>query len=143
LVVKPHRTCYLIAVSTDPDSCLCAVGDTHGHLQLALGMAARWQEELGLGFDAVLLCGDVGTFTEPGQLDNATRRHARNNPCELEFLDQWAAVPQPEWIQKLFRRVASASVRSAENAVPRQDHDGCGPPALGTPGCRWARPAVA
>jgi hypothetical protein len=67
----------------------------------------RWltlaHEELGQGFDAVLLCGDVGTFTEETQLDNATRCHARNIPCELEFLYQWAAVPQPEWIQKIFR----------------------------------------
>ena len=90
-------------MNTASSPCLCVVGDTHGHLQLALCMAARWQEELGLGFDAVLLCGDVGTFTEASQLDNATRRHARNNPCELEFLHQWAAVPQPEWIQKIFR----------------------------------------
>jgi hypothetical protein len=36
-------------------------------------------------------------------LDNATRRHAGNNPCELEFLYQWATVPQPEWIRKIFR----------------------------------------
>lgn len=69
-------------------------------------MAAQWQEELGLGFDAVLLCGDVGTFTDESQLDNATRRHARNSPCELEFLYQWAAIPQPDWIQKIFRPLA-------------------------------------
>jgi hypothetical protein len=41
---------------------------------------ARWQRELGLTFSAVLLCGDVGTFTEPAQLDEATVRHSRDNP---------------------------------------------------------------
>jgi hypothetical protein len=51
----------------------------------------------------VLLCGDVGTFTEDSQLDNATRRHARENPCELEFLHQWSVDPQPVWLQRIFR----------------------------------------
>jgi hypothetical protein len=67
---------------------LAVVGDCHGHLQLALGVLARWQQEENLRFEAVFLCGDVGTFTEDGQLDKATRRHARTNPCELEFLTQ-------------------------------------------------------
>jgi hypothetical protein len=69
------------------------LGDVHGHLQLSLCMVARWQKELGFVFDAVFLCGDVGTFTEESQLDSATRSHAKDNPCELEFLKQWATVP--------------------------------------------------
>jgi predicted phosphodiesterase len=81
---------------------LAAVGDVHGHLQLCLCVLARWQRELGRQFDAVLLCGDVGTFTSEDQLDNATRRHARQNPCELEFLYQWAIQPQPRWLQGIF-----------------------------------------
>ena len=48
------------------------VGDVHGHLQLALCTLARWQRERGgSAFDAVFLCGDVGTFTEDAQLDSA------------------------------------------------------------------------
>lgn len=52
------------------------VGDTHGHLQLATCVVARWQKELGIRLEALFLCGDVGTFTDDAQLDSATRRHA-------------------------------------------------------------------
>ncbi len=82
--------------------CVCVIGDTHGHLQLGLCMAARWQQALGCSFEAVLLCGDVGTFTSENQLDSTTRRHGKENPCELEFLHQWSADPQPVWISKIF-----------------------------------------
>lgn len=81
---------------------VCVIGDTHGHLQLGLCVAARWQRELGVAFDVVFLCGDVGTFTADEQLDNATRRHGKANPCELEFLYQWSANPQPPWLGKIF-----------------------------------------
>jgi hypothetical protein len=46
---------------------------------------ARRQKELDLKFDAVFLCGDVGTFAEESQLDNATQKQAKDHPCELEF----------------------------------------------------------
>jgi len=62
-------------------------------------MAATWHAEL----DAVLLCGDVGTFTHDSQLDNATRSHAKLDPGELEFLRQWAVAPQPAWIKRIFQ----------------------------------------
>jgi hypothetical protein len=81
---------------------LAVVGDVHGHLQLALCVLARWQAELGVRFDCVLLCGDVGTFTDGSQLDNATVRHARSNPCELEFLSQWSVAAPPPWLAHLF-----------------------------------------
>lgn len=82
---------------------LAVVGDVHGHLQLALCVLAEWQLHLGRSFAAVCLCGDVGTFTDEDQLDSATRRHARDNPCELEHLTQWAVNPQPPWIEAIFR----------------------------------------
>ena len=81
---------------------ICTIGDTHGHLQLALCMAACWQRERNITFDAVFLCGDVGTFTSDEQLDDATRRLGEPNPCELEFLYQWLAVPFPNWLQMIF-----------------------------------------
>jgi hypothetical protein len=84
---------------------VCAIGDVHGHLQLALCMAARWQRELNISFEAVLLCGDVGTFTEETQLDGTTRRHAKSNPCELEFLYQWSVSPQPGYLAKIFEPI--------------------------------------
>ena len=65
--------------------------------------------DMNLRFEAVFLCGDVGTFTEDCQLDNATRRHARTNPCELEFLTQWAAEPPAPWLGQ--PRTASWAVR--------------------------------
>jgi len=88
--------------ATIGDKTVCVIGDTHGHLQLGLCVAARWQRELGVSFDAVFLCGDVGTFTSEEQLDSTTRRHAKANPCELEFLYQWSIRPQPVWLGKIF-----------------------------------------
>src|SRR5438105_526999 len=73
------RPCCLASCASardvmEPNPCeLAVVGDCHGHLQLALGALARWQQELGCRFEAVFLCGDVGTFTQEGQLDSATR----------------------------------------------------------------------
>jgi hypothetical protein len=84
------------------ESTVAVVGDVHGHLQLALTMLARWQRELGVPFEAVLLCGDIGCFTEDSQLDSATRSHAKDNPCELEFLHQWAHQPPAPWLERIF-----------------------------------------
>jgi predicted phosphodiesterase len=81
---------------------IAVVGDVHGHLQLALCLVARWQIEQRVRFDAVFLCGDVGTFVGESQLDSTTRRHARQNPCELEFLRQWATRPPAPWIDAIF-----------------------------------------
>jgi hypothetical protein len=89
---------------------VAAVGDVHGHLQLALCVVALWQKQLALDLEAVLLCGDVGTFTAEGQLDNATRRHAKANPCELEFLYQWSATPQPRWLDYIFEPEAEGGL---------------------------------
>lgn len=91
-------------------SIICVIGDVHGHIQLALCMAARRQQEDGIRFDAVFLCGDVGTFTADNQLDSTTRRHGKSNPCELEFLNQWSADPQPEWLSKIFKPIDEAGL---------------------------------
>ena len=45
-----------------PDS-VCAIGDTHGHLQLVLCMAACWQRD-NTGFKAVFLCGARRTASD-------------------------------------------------------------------------------
>ncbi len=86
------------------------VGDTHGHLQLALCAMARWQEELQTTFEAVFLCGDVGTFTHESQIDSATRAHAKRNPLELEFLHQWSTRPQAPWLDHIFRSKADGGL---------------------------------
>lgn len=84
---------------------VCVIGDVHGHLQLALLVAARWQQELGVEFDAVLLAGDVGTFPALDALDKATRRHVESNPCEVEFPAQWMADPPPSHLDRIFAAV--------------------------------------
>jgi hypothetical protein len=83
-------------------SSICVIGDTHGHLQLALCVAARWQRELKIPFEALFLAGDIGSFVDPSQLDGATRKHAKSNPCELEFLEQWSRQPQAPWLAAIF-----------------------------------------
>lgn len=89
---------------------LAIVGDIHGHLQLALAVLARWQQGLAAPFEAVFLCGDVGSFTHDSQLDSTTRRHGKANPCELEFLTQWAAAPPAPWLAWIFAPVAEGGL---------------------------------
>jgi len=89
---------------------VAVVGDCHGHLQLALCALALWQQREGFHFDAVFLCGDVGTFTDEAQLDNATRRHAKRNPCELEFMTQWSSEPPAPWLRRIFEPVAEGGL---------------------------------
>ena len=73
---------------------IAAVGDTHGHLQLALCVLARWQAVLGLKFDAVFLCGDVGTFTEYSQLD--TRRYGTRRRIRVS----WSSSNSGPWTRR-------------------------------------------
>jgi hypothetical protein len=44
------------------ESFIGVCGDVHGHLQLALCAWALAQQRSGRKLDAILLCGDVGTF---------------------------------------------------------------------------------
>jgi hypothetical protein len=91
-------------------SLLAFVGDCHGHLQLALCVLARWQRDLGVRFEAAILCGDVGTFSHGSQLDNATRRRGKANPCELEFLHQWSTDPPAPWLDAIVRAEAEGGL---------------------------------
>ncbi len=86
------------------------MGDVHGHLQLALSVAHLWQRELGEEFEAVLLVGDLGTFTSEDKLDKATRRFAERNPMELEFMYQWLQTPPPPWIEGIFKPVSEGGL---------------------------------
>lgn len=84
-------------------------GDVHGHLQLALCAWALEQQSTGRCLDAILLCGDVGTFTSDCTLDKATTRHAAHNPCELEFR-QWSRDPWAPWLDGIFASVAAGGL---------------------------------
>lgn len=88
-------------MSHRPDPFIGVCGDVHGHLQLALCAWALEQQRSGRRLDAILLCGDVGTFTDSCPLDSATRRHASENPCELEFR-QWSREPVAPWLDGIF-----------------------------------------
>ncbi len=118
---------------------VAVVGDVHGHLQLALCILARWQRELESPFVAVLLCGDVGTFTDRAQLDNATVAHARQNPCELEFLTLWAATPAAPWLERIFMPLGEGLGLQCPVVMVHGNHEGfavlepfsrSGPPAV-------------
>ena len=103
---------------------IAVLGDVHGHLLLALTMLARWQRELGKPFTMVLLCGDIGSFTDFHQLDSATRSHARNNPCELEFIEHWSRDPQPEWVHAVFQPEPDGLGLSCPVVMTHGNHEG-------------------
>ena len=81
---------------------VCVIGDVHGHLQLALGVAARWQEEMDEPFEAVLICGDISTFATVDRIDRATRRFSQVNPCEIEFPAQWMKPEESPWLDGIW-----------------------------------------
>ncbi|MBN2371172.1 MAG: metallophosphoesterase [Vicinamibacteria bacterium] len=110
----------------DSKETIAVVGDVHGHLQMALCVFARWQRDLGRPFSAVLLCGDVGTFTNVSQLDNATRRHARDNPCEIEFLTQWCANPPAAWLARIFTPIGEGLGLTCPVVMVHGNHEGFG-----------------
>lgn len=84
-------------------------GDIHGHLQLALIAWAVEQQQAGRVVDAILLCGDVGTFTSHCQPDKATVRHAVDNPCELEFL-AWSTESPAPWLEGIFAPIGKGGL---------------------------------
>ncbi len=84
---------------------LCC-GDIHGHFLLALTAAALWQKREGFSWDAILLAGDLGTFTDELVLDKATRRMARDNPCEVEFPRLWLQTPIHPLIDAVFSKTS-------------------------------------
>ena len=84
------------------NSQVCVIGDVHGHLQLALGVAARWQDQMEKPFEAVLICGDISAFSSVDRIDRATRRFAKLNPCELEFPTQWMKPDSSPWLRGIW-----------------------------------------
>ncbi len=102
------------------------VGDVHGHLQLALCMAARWQHDLGVTFDGVFLAGDVGTFTAADPLDGATVSHAKRNPCELEFATHWSTHPPAPWLAAIFEHPPHGLGLTCPVVMVHGNHEGFG-----------------
>ena len=100
------------------------VGDVHGHLQLALCMVAQWQATLNQPFDAVFLCGDVGTFVDTSQLDGATRTRGKENECELEFITHWSTHPPAPWLAAIFDPPPHGMGLACPVVMVHGNHDG-------------------
>jgi hypothetical protein len=64
---------------------IAVFGDTHGHLRLMFQLCRLWQLENGVHLDAILQCGDMGFFPDPGAADKATRRFAQLDSEEYGF----------------------------------------------------------
>jgi hypothetical protein len=58
-------------------------GDLHGRILPAFRLAMRWEREHGLRLDGMLQVGDLGYFPDIARLDEATARHAADDPLEL------------------------------------------------------------
>ena len=62
-------------------------GDLHGRILPAFRLAACWSREFRQPLAGILQVGDLGYFPNPSRLDNATIRHAKDDPQELGSLD--------------------------------------------------------
>ncbi len=60
-------------------------GDVHGRVALMYTLAILWQEKTGARLSALLQVGDMGAFPNLSKLDDATRKHAKEDPDELGF----------------------------------------------------------
>lgn len=114
------------APSTRPRGAYVAVcGDVHGHLQLAACAWALEAQRGGRAPEALLLCGDVGTFTDAAPPDAATVRHARQDPCELEFPRAWSRPTSPAWLQALYAPTGDGGLGwSAPIVMVSGNHEG-------------------
>ncbi len=73
---------------------LCAVGDSHGHLDAMYSIVEALERELGEEVDLVLQVGDFGVWPDPQRLDEATRRHGGAGDFP-QWLAQGRAAPRP------------------------------------------------
>jgi len=69
---------------------IAVFSDLHGRILLCFLLCARWERETGRRIDFILQAGDLGAFPERARLDRATINHAREDPTELGFLEDFA-----------------------------------------------------
>jgi hypothetical protein len=93
---------------------IAVFGDTHGHLRLMLQLCRLWQRAQGRHLDLVLQCGDLGYFPDPGRLDKATGRFAKNDPEELGF-SRYFALPEPQERDELVERTLTGPSNSLDS----------------------------
>ncbi|MBI1259806.1 MAG: serine/threonine protein phosphatase [Chloroflexi bacterium] len=63
--------------------------DIHGRILLCFKLCARWERETGEKIDLVLQAGDLGAYPDITRLDRATINHARSDPSELGFANDF------------------------------------------------------
>ncbi|QEL14423.1 metallophosphoesterase [Limnoglobus roseus] len=76
--------------SSDPNpgpKTFLVFGDLHGRILPAFRLANCWAKEFHRPLHGILQVGDLGYFPNPSRLDNATIRHAKDDPLELGALD--------------------------------------------------------
>lgn len=61
-------------------------GDVHGNLAGLYEVASQLAEKFSLDLLGILQAGDIGAYGPDSALDKATRRHAKKDPTELDFL---------------------------------------------------------
>ncbi len=73
---------------------IAVFADIHGRVLLAFKLCARWERETGEKLDLILQAGDLGAFPNPDALDRATRAHAKADPSELGFMNDFGAYSE-------------------------------------------------
>lgn len=68
---------------------IAVFADVHGRILLCFKLCARWEQETGEKLDLILQAGDLGAFPDEAALDKATIKHARSDPTELGFLNDF------------------------------------------------------
>jgi hypothetical protein len=58
-------------------------GDLHGRILPTFCLARRWEQQHDIRLDGLLQVGDLGYFPDLTRLDEATARHAADDPLEL------------------------------------------------------------
>jgi hypothetical protein len=69
---------------------IAVFADVHGRVLLAFKLCARWQQETGETIDLILQAGDLGAYPDISHLDRATIKHARKDPTELGFAEDFS-----------------------------------------------------
>jgi hypothetical protein len=77
----------------DTPTTFLVFGDLHGRVLPAFRFGSYWSRRAGRPLAGLLQVGDLGYFPDPGRLDKATVRHAKDDPLELGTLDVVARNP--------------------------------------------------
>jgi Icc-related predicted phosphoesterase len=97
---------------------IAAFADVHGRIRLCFKLCARWERETGEKIDLVLQAGDLGAYPHSAQLDRATIKHARSDPTELGFAEDF--TQRREAVAEELERTSFPLIFARGN---HEDHD--------------------